>query len=430
MRQTSRRIYNAEGFRFKPFSRRQKIVLTWWQEQSAFRDYDGIICDGSIRSGKTMTMSLSFVMWAMSNFVERNFGLCGKTIGSLRRNMINDLKRMLDARGYQVEDKRSVNMLVISHAGRTNYFYMFGGTNEASQDLIQGVTLAGVLMDEAALMPESFVNQATGRCSVEGAKLWFNCNPAGSRLHWFKTNWINAAGSGSKKLLYLHFTMADNLSLSEKTKARYSSMYSGVFYRRYVMGLWVQAEGLVYPMFDAEKHLVSDEWQPLRNHRYYVAVDYGTVNPFAAGLFDFDPVNKRATMIRELYYRGGTEKRVDNEAYYKMLRELIGDFPIEYIIIDPSASSMIETIQKYNEFVAVKANNDVLNGIQDVTKFLNLGALFFDESCVETVKEFETYAWDSKSVGKDAVIKENDHSMDAIRYFCRTALRSELKWTV
>lgn len=413
-------------FRFTTFSDRQKLALSWWHPDSPYRDMDGIIADGSIRSGKTLSLSLSFVMWAMSSFNDMNFGLCGKSIGALRRNVIRDLKRMLHGRGYTVEDKRGDNMLIVTRGSVTNYFLMFGGKDESSQDNIQGVTLAGVLLDEVALMPESFVNQATGRCSVEGSKLWFSCNP-GSRRHWFKIKWINQYVK--KRLLYVHFTMDDNLSLSERTKERYRNMYSGVFYKRYILGLWVIAEGLVYPMFDPDKYGVKGDFTYRPTRRYYVSVDYGTVNPFAAGLFEYDPLKQRAVMIKELYYAGGSEKRVDNEAYYRMLKKLIGDYRVEYIIIDPSAAAMIETIQKYGEYMVVRANNDVLNGIQDVTKFLNAGALFFKDDCTATFTEFESYAWD-EDAAEDRVIKENDHCMDMIRYFCRTTLRDELKWIV
>ena len=125
-------------------------------------------------------------------------------------------------------------MLLIRRGDVENSFYIFGGRDERSQDLIQGITLAGLLLDEVALMPESFVNQATGRCSVEGSKMWFNCNPGGP-LHWFKTEWIDKRRK--KGLLYLHFTMDDNLSLSEEIKARYRGMSAGVFYLRYIKGL-------------------------------------------------------------------------------------------------------------------------------------------------------------------------------------------------
>ena len=147
-------------FHFQPFSRKQRQVLNWWTEESPVKDCDGIIADGAIRSGKTVSMSLSFVLWAMSSFQGQNFAMCGKTIGSFRRNVLFWLKLMLKSRGYRVSDHRSDNLVVISKGDVENYFYIFGGKDERSQDLIQGITLAGVFFDEVALMPESFVNQA------------------------------------------------------------------------------------------------------------------------------------------------------------------------------------------------------------------------------------------------------------------------------
>lgn len=241
-----------QGFEFKPFSVKQKKVLTWWCESSPVKNKEGIIADGAIRSGKTLCMSLSYVLWAMSTFNQQNFGMAGKTIGSFRRNVLFWLKLMLKSRGYTVVDHRSDNLIVVSKGNVQNFFYIFGGKDERSQDLIQGITLAGMFFDEVALMPESFVNQATGRCSVTGSKYWFNCNPDGPR-HWFKVNWIDKCNQ--KNILYLHFTMDDNLSLSEAIKKRYRSMYVGVFFKRYILGLWCVAEGLVYQMFDESKHV-------------------------------------------------------------------------------------------------------------------------------------------------------------------------------
>ena len=239
-------------FKFEPFSKKQRKVLNWWTKDSPVKEYDGIIADGAIRSGKTVSMSLSFALWAMSSFNGQNFAMCGKTIGSFRRNVLFWLKLMLKSLGYRVADHRADNLVIISKGSTENYFYIFGGKDERSQDLIQGITLAGVFFDEVALMPESFVNQATGRCSVDGSKFWFNCNPDGP-YHWFKLNWIDKCKE--KQLLYLHFMMDDNLSLSEKVKTRYRSMYTGVFYKRYILGLWAMAEGIIYDMFDAAKHL-------------------------------------------------------------------------------------------------------------------------------------------------------------------------------
>ena len=409
---------------YQNLSVRQNIAMTWWN-RPRFKDYGGIICDGSIRSGKTVSMAVGFVVWSMGNFNGQNFAICGKTIASLRRNVIMLLPQLLGGI-VEITDRRSDNMLVIRAGDVTNKYYMFGGRDESSYQLVQGITLAGVLFDEVALMPRSFVEQTMARCSVENSKLWFNCNPEGP-THWFYVEWIKEAHK--RNMLHLHFTMEDNPSLSEKKKAEYEGMYKGVFYARYIQGLWVRAEGLVYPMFDRAKHIVHRMPEFSRRHRYYVAIDYGTVNPFAAGLYDYNPAEQTATMIKELYYDGGSTNRVDNEAYYKMLEDLIGDYPIEYIVIDPSASSMIETIMKYGKWGCIRADNDVLNGIQDVTKFLNAGKLLFHRECRNTFNEFEAYSWDEDS-DEDAIIKENDHSMDQLRYFVRTVLRAELKFII
>ena len=412
--------YRQKGFEFKPFSEKQKKVLTWWCKDSPVREKEGIIADGAIRSGKTLCMSLSFVIWAMSTFNMQNLGMAGKTIGSFRRNVLFWLKLMLKSRGYQVSDHRSDNMIVISKGDVTNFFYIFGGKDERSQDLIQGITLAGMFFDEVALMPESFVNQATGRCSVSGSKFWFNCNPD-SPSHWFKTNWIDDAEK--KKLIYLHFTMDDNLSLTKEIKDRYKAMYSGVFYSRYILGLWVIAGGLVYGMFNEERNVFHGEYEYSGQASYYLSIDYGTMNPFAVGLMELQD-SGRVRMLREGHY-SGREKKVtlDNEAYYQIIKDVAGDFPITSIVIDPSAAAMKATIQKYGEYTCTDGNNDVLNGIQEVTKYLNLGMLQIHDSCVETKKEFGAYAWDDKAVGEDRVIKENDHHMDLIRYFIYTVAR-------
>ena len=198
-------------FKWGPLSKKQRMILTWWVPKSKYSNYDGIIADGAIRSGKTSSMGFSYAIWAMENFDRQNFALCGKTIESFRRNALGVMKSQLRSRGYTCTERKSENLVIISKGDRANYFYLFGGKDEKSQDLIQGITLAGAFFDEVALMPESFVNQATARCSVDGSKWWFNCNPAGPQ-HWFKKGWINKCRE--RRLVYLHFTMADNLTLS------------------------------------------------------------------------------------------------------------------------------------------------------------------------------------------------------------------------
>ena len=414
-----RRIAKQAVFKFKPFSIKQKKVLTWWIPESPVSDKDGIIADGSIRSGKTVSMALSFVMWAMESFQEQNFAMCGKTIGSFRRNVLMVLKLMLASRGYKVKDHRADNFLEIHFKGNVNYFYIFGGKDERSQDLIQGITLAGLLCDEVALMPESFVNQATGRCSVDGSKFWFNCNPDGP-YHWFKTGWIDKAAE--KNLLYLHFTMDDNLSLTEKIKKRYASLYSGVFFQRYILGLWVVAEGIIYDMFSEEKHVV-DNIATNAAAKYYVSCDYGTQNATVFLMWESGSDGKWYCSD-EYYYSGRDEttQKTDN-SYAEDLAAFIGDRKVEAVIIDPSAASFIALLRERG-FKVRKARNDVLDGIRFTGTQLNVGKIAFLRKCTNTIKEFGSYIWDAKACerGEDKPIKQHDHAMDAVRYFCFTVI--------
>ena len=435
-------------FHFQPFSQKQRKVLNWWCEGSPVRDYDGIIADGAIRSGKTVSMSLSFVLWAMSSFSGQNFAMCGKTIGSFRRNVLFWLKLMLKSRGYTVTDHRADNLVVISRGDTENYFYIFGGKDERSQDLIQGITLAGVFFDEVALMPESFVNQATGRCSVEGSKFWWNCNPDGP-YHWFKQDWINKSvgylgkkktaeiekqaaedhkPSGLKKILYLHFTMDDNLSLSPKVKERYRGMYSGVFYKRYIQGLWCMAEGIIYDMFSEDRHVrkLKDFAGQLIGHNRYVSCDYGTQNATVFLLWE-KGLDGVWYCTREYYYSGrDTGKQKTDSQYADDLEKWLNGTRIRGIIVDPAAASFIAELRKRG-YKVVKAKNDVEDGIRLVSTLLNLGKIVFEECCVNTRKEFASYIWDEKAAehGEDKPVKQFDHAMDAMRYFCYTILNSK-----
>ncbi|MBR2894343.1 MAG: PBSX family phage terminase large subunit [Oscillospiraceae bacterium] len=404
-------------FQWGDLSVRQRKVLSWWTDGSKYADYDGIIADGAIRSGKTVSMGFSFVLWAMTRFDRHNFAMCGKTIASFRRNVLGTLKQQLKARGYTVTERRSDNLLVISKGDRANLFYIFGGKDEASQDLIQGITLAGVFFDEVALMPESFVNQATARCSVKGSKFWFNCNPAGPQ-HWFYTGWI--CKCRKRRLLYLHFTMDDNLTLAPEIKARYRSQWVGVFYDRYIRGLWVAAEGLIYSFFDARKH-VTDKIP--KSGRYYISCDYGTLNPFSAGLWCVK--GGRAVRIAEYYYSGrSSQDQLTDEEYYTQLEKLAGNRMIEAVIVDPSAASFIATIRRHGRFSVRKAKNDVLYGIRLVSVMLKAGVIQIGASCKDAIREFGLYSWQDKGE-VDKPIKENDHAMDDIRYFCATVMRKD-----
>lgn len=398
---------------YQKLSKRQRLAMLWWQ-QPKFKDREILICDGSIRSGKTLFMTVGFVMWSMTQFNGQIFGICGKTIESLRRNVIMNMRNWLPY-DIQIVEKRYENKLIISDgAGRENTYFLFGGRDESSYALIQGITLAGILMDEVVLMPKSFVEQAMARCSVSGSKIWFNCNPAGPE-HWFYKEIILRAKE--MNALHIHFTMDDNNALDPSIKARYERSYTGVFYDRYIRGLWVIAEGLVYPMF-GEGNITE---KVPENGEYYISCDYGTLNPFSAGLWCVSGAG--AYRIREYYYDGRSKKRQKtDEEYYSDLEKLAGNLKIEQIVVDPSAASFIETIRRHGRFTVRKANNDVVNGIITTSRYIKNGYIQIHKDCEDAIREFKLYRWDEKS-GVDRPIKENDHAMDDIRYMAHTILR-------
>lgn len=400
---------------YQNFSKRQLLAMTWWN-RPRLREKDGILCDGAIRSGKTLSMVTGFFLWSMTCFDGCIFALCGKTIGALRRNIVGNLPGWLGD-VLSIRECRSENKLVVTDwAGRSNTYYLFGGQDESAYKLIQGITLAGVLLDEAALMPRSFVEQACARCSVSGSKLWFNCNPEGPE-HWLYKEWIQKARE--KNLLHLHFTMADNPGLDPAIRARYEAMYTGAFYRRYVLGQWCMAEGLVYD-FQPSTHITEDIPE---TGRYYISVDYGTQNPFSAGLWCV--AGGRAVRVREFYHNGRESGRMlTDEEYYRELEKLAGACPVEFVVVDPSAASFIATIRSHGRFSVRKAKNDVLNGIRLVAQMLREGILQFAPGCKDTIREFSLYRWEENGE-MDRVKKENDHAMDDIRYFCATVLRRQ-----
>ena len=388
-----------------------------------YTGYDALICDGAIRSGKTSFMVLSFIDDAMRRFNHQRFGLCGKTVDSTVKNLVQPYLALSYAKErYNLQWKRTEKTLVVSRGAVENVFEIFGGKDESSFTLIQGRTLAGVLLDEVALQPRSFVEQACARCSVSGSKMWFNCNPE-SPEHWFYKEWI--LQPERHNAFRLHFLLEDNPALDAKIIARYKSQYSGVFYDRYIQGLWVQAEGLVYPMFDPGRNVV-DSIPEKGPAEWYVSIDYGTLNPCAMLLWHFD--GKKAVVVSEYYHDGrGTQRQKTDEEYYQELEKLAGDRPIRHVVVDPSAASFIACIRKHGKFSVRGADNSVIDGIRYTGTALSGGKIQVLIGCVDTIREFGLYRWDEKSLSEDKVIKENDHAMDAVRYFAYTVARKAWK---
>ena len=387
------------------FSHKQRQVLTWWQTGR----WQALICDGAVRSGKTFCMGLSFFLWAQHDFNGRQFALCGKTVGALRRNLLTELVPCLRRIGMEVRENRSANTLTVVYAGHRNQFLLFGGKDASSAALIQGSTLAGLLLDETALMPRAFVEQAVARCSVRGSRLWFNCNPEGPE-HWFYKEWIEKAES--RGALRLHFTMEDNPGLPPEIRQRYERLYTGVFYRRFVLGEWAAAQGLVYDFFDPDKDAAEVPDGPFSAWR--VSVDYGTVNPLSMGLWG----EKNGVWYRvdELYYDSRREGRQKTDAEYaEMLEQLVAGRDIQRVIVDPSAASFIETLRRKG-WQVMKADNDVADGIRVTADLLRQRRIVLCRPCRDCLREMALYCWDERS-GRDAPRKEHDHAMDEMRYF-------------
>lgn len=376
--------------------------------------YDALICDGAVRSGKTSVMSLSFFLWAMGNFDNCAFAFCGKSVGAAERNIVTPLLSIKYLQqNFAIKYNRGDHVITASRGTKTNRFYLFGGKDESSAALIQGITLAGVMLDEVALMPRSFVEQALARCSVSGSKLWFNCNPENPR-HWFREEWIKKADE--KKALHLHFLMDDNPSLDEATRQRYRNLYTGIFYERYILGRWVMSEGLIYDMFDPTGNTYTDAQRPASLHfsgMRTIACDYGTVNPTVfLDIYDYDG---HFYVDREYRWDSRKEGRQKtDEEYAGDMVEFVGQNQC-MIIVDPSAASFIEALRRRGLYV-VPANNDVIDGIRKTGVLLQHRAILINQTCEGLIDEMALYLWDQKS-SEDKPVKENDHGPDALRYY-------------
>lgn len=419
-----------KAFKWKPFSKKQLQILTWWCPDSPVKDYNGIIADGAVRSGKTVAMSISFALWAMESFTEQNFALCGKTIGSLRRNVINILKQQLISRDYEVEEKRSENLLIVSKGKVTNFFYTFGGKDESSQDLIQGMTLAGVLFDEVALMPQSFVEQAEARCSVEGSKLWYNCNPKGPS-HYFKTEYIDDGNLEKKKLLYLHFTMDDNLTLSEAIKERYRNQFKGVFYERNILGLWVTAEGKIYISFTKDNIIDRKQWyerdkdgkyiHPLRKNILLctIGVDFGgngsstafTCTAFTKGF-------RECVTVKEKRIKHDIDPAELEKLFVAFVKECQAEYPVRSAYCDSAEQILIRGLRRaaVKSKLAIDIKNARKGEIIDRIRFgLTMFAqnrFFILSDCKETIQAYNDAVWEDKK--EDVRLDDGTTNIDSI----------------
>lgn len=418
------------SIKYVAFSKKQLQLLTWWTDESPYHDLNGVIAEGAIRAGKTIIMGLSFILWSMQKSSDINYAICGKTVASTRRNIIEPLIEMLKQRKFKVIDRKTEGKLIVIKNNNKNTYYIFGGKDEGSASLIQGITLGGVLFDEVALMPRSFVEQAMARCSVNGSKYWFNCNPEGPQ-HWFYVEHI--LKWKERKYIRIHFCLEDNPSLSKERIDNYKSLYTGIFYKRFILGEWAFTNGIVYDMVTDENFYYNSNREsviPIKiienDIKPYYGVDFGTANP---------------QVYLEVYKYVNYAKKemcfyVENEYYWNSRKKLMQKTPDEYVsdfnnwckefsclIIDPSATPLKAAHRKYGHNV-INAKNNVEEGIIGLsTLFANKMIKINKDNCPNLCAELGLYRWNEKKLnnGVEEVLKENDHCCDALRYAIMTS---------
>lgn len=412
-------------FQWSPLSIKQAQVFTWWHPKSPVSHMDGIIADGSVRAGKTVAMSLSFVIWAMETFNNKRFGMCGQTIQSFEHNVLDTLWELLQCRGYNL--KRIKNVIYVKKGKIINKFEIFGGKDEGSQRLIQGRTFAGIFFDEVVLMPQSFVNQALARCSIAGSKYWFNMNPADPK-HYFKLEFIDKRKE--KRLIRLHFTMKDNLSLDDAIRERYERMYTGVFYKRFILGLWVRAEGVIYLNFanDKERYIINTEDINAKNYQFCtIGVDFGgnksgttyNLTGFTRGLKEVHTLEDFRIVGRQ------TPKKLADEfiRFVKMCRAK--GYKINNCYMDSAEQTLIagfeEALNKNRIPLAVynAIKGKILDRINLFDMLMATDNYKIARHCKVTIDALENAMWNSKKGHEDERLDDgstNVDTLDALEY--------------
>lgn len=413
------------------YSEKQKQLLRLFKQKKLRRIN---ILHGSVRSGKTWISLVLWAFWLLTMPKNGAYLMVAKTLTSLRRNCLDLLETLVGKANFSYSLAAKQAFLF----GRLVYLE---GVNDArAESKIRGMTLQGAYCDELTLFTQDFFAMLLSRLSMPGAKLFGTTNPDNPG-HWLKTDYLDRAGE--LDLMKMRFTIDDNEFLDPEYVRQLKREYTGVFYDRFILGNWVVAEGLVYPIFSEKEHVVHVLPEccahPEKGQgEYYISVDYGTKNPFSAGLWCVS--GGEATRIAEYYYDGRKSKRprTDEEHYAaleKLARREVWDrgkrvveaYPIQCVVIDPSAASMIECIRRHGSFSVRAAKNDVIPGIGVTGSLLAAGKLKIHADCKDCIREFGVYSWDEKAKG-DQVIKENDHAMDDIRYFCYTVLRRLFRW--
>ncbi|MBE7031987.1 MAG: PBSX family phage terminase large subunit [Ruminococcaceae bacterium] len=373
------------------------------------------ILHGSVRSGKTWISLVLWCVWIRNMPPDKAYIMTAKTLTTLKRNCLDLLEVLAGRKNFWYSLSKKEGELF----GRK--IYLEGVSDAGAESKIRGMTLQGAYCDEVTLFNEEFFNMLLSRLSEPNAKLFGTTNPDNPN-HWFKVNYIDRRDE--LDFFMMEFLIDDNTFLDKKYVDELKKEYTGVFYRRFILGEWCSAEGLVYPMFDKARHIIREVPETEGCAEYYISIDYGTLNPCSMGLWRLD--DRGAVRIREWYYSGKQQRALlTDEEYYERLERLAEGVLVKCVIIDPSAASFIATIRRHGRFAVRKANNSVLDGIRLTGTLLQGDKLLIHESCEDAIREFGVYSWDENSA-EDRVVKEFDHAMDDIRYFCATVAAKRL----
>lgn len=415
-------------FNFKPFSEQQRRLIHWWRPQVRVSENNYVIADGSIRSGKTIACIIGFLLWSQEMFSGESFILAGKTMGALKKNVVRPMLQILEAWGWPYSYIRSGTDARIEIGANT--YYLYGANTEAAQDALQGLTAAGAYADEAALFPKSFIDQMIARCSVDGWKIWMNCNPAGPH-HFIVEEYLKPEEASRKKVYHLHFTMDDNLSISPKRKEEYKNAWphGSVFYKRFILGLWVAADGLIYQQFadNVESYLVDPEW--LEDNRIVYAVigvDFGgTKSAHSFTLTGYTEGFKQVVVLDEYYCKKRINPSQLQDAFIDFVQRAQSRFKVYEAYCDSAEQTLISGLESacIQAHVAIDIENAIKGPINDRIAFYN--SLIAQNRwkvmrhCTHIKEAFEQAVYDDKKPNQDIRLDDglmNVDSLDSTEY--------------
>lgn len=413
-------------FKFKPFSKQQQRLMHWWRPGLTSAENDFVIADGSIRSGKTIACIIGFLTWSQEMFSGQSFILAGKTMGALKKNVVRPMQQILEAWGWSYTYIRSGTDARIEIGSNT--YYLYGANTEASQDALQGLTAAGAYADEAALFPQSFIDQMIGRCSVDGWKVWMNCNPEGPHAY-IKEEFIDKAKE--KKVYRLHFMMDDNLTLSAQRKEAYKRSWSprSVFYKRFILGLWVAADGLIYQQFadNVKQYLIDENWLKENEIIYAtIGVDFGgTKSAHSFTLTGFTRGYKQVVVLDEYYCKKRINPKQLQDDFIDFVRRAKQKYKVYEAYCDSAEQTLIAGLEMacVQARVGIEIKNAIKGSINDRIAFYNSliaqNRWKIMSRCKHIIEAFENACYDDKKKNMDVRLDDglmNVDSLDSTEY--------------